>query len=698
MPLEFEAAFAHSKAAACERALSEHTALQTKASSKGKARMGKSFGQALQRRLALWSSAQPRAKLSGLILDGDRIATSPSDISAGLSAHWSKAFRWRGADPSAMESLSAHAPAFPLCPPPPRASASSVVRRAKNNAPGHDGIPAAGWLAVPSLSADLCWDSFLWLCAGRWFPSLWHSSLVVFPPKKPPPGAHKVHKRAKETRPISLKLVCNKHVMMMISWSLRLPLRAWTSPSQRGFVPGRALTWNVVEADARCRQAGFANPSQHPCALALDIEAAFPSLSRQWITFCLTRIGIPEGLLRTIVSTHHNCWALAATDTGLAYTFELACGIQQGCPMASVIFILCFDAAVRACALIVGTLGWVFACADDVFIIVLRAALLTQLSALFSLIRAATALQLNAPKCVVVPLWAHNTMHTTSVMKDVLLQFAPLWARAPVAGFATFLGFPVGPGASADDPWTAPLAKLMSRSREIFASGASPSLAGALLQQRGIAALTYVAQFTPPPPGIIRTDVQVLSRVLRAPGIFICRQVAAHMQAIFKISCSLPSATCWAALLRARVSTFAPLAPIAAELHAHAEQHLSLSLFHQGLRWPPFWKSRCIASALISDFRSSCSEGSGPPLMSSVPAARCAPSAAPPPPNHPARSSVFYTLPSWQTVSACLWPGTVSEQDPRFSVFLLGLSDPMFLKTLLGPPAPTPSNVRFARP
>ena len=181
---EFGAAFVKSSVAAGERA---QAAEGTSKNSKKK--MGTCFvGTAFQRRLILWSVAQPRAKLAGLIIDLGGVVTSPCEVAAGLAKHWAQTFSKRDTDVDAMASLACFEPAFPQLLPPSRAMAASAIARSKNRAPGWDGVPAAGWRAISDTSAKLCWDSLLWLCAGRYFGASWHPALVVYLPKKLLPG------------------------------------------------------------------------------------------------------------------------------------------------------------------------------------------------------------------------------------------------------------------------------------------------------------------------------------------------------------------------------------------------------------------------------------------------------------------------------------------------------------------------------
>ena len=61
----------------------------------------------------------------------------------------------------------------------------------------------------------------------------------------------------------------------------------------------------------------------------------------------------------------------------------------------------------------------------------------------------------------------------------------------------------------------------------------------------------------------------------------------------------LPLAFCWAALARAAVVTFLPIASTAAELDALVEYEVPFGPRACGVHWPVFWKTPCIAIRLL---------------------------------------------------------------------------------------------------
>ena len=159
-----------------------------------------------------------------------------------------------------MKELSSFLEPLPTIPPPSRHHARCAVKFAKNRAPGYDGLPAEAWRAAGELSVDLAFESTLWLLSGAQMPPIWHSAVLVYPPKMVKADERRVSRKPKDTRPISLKLVAARHAMMTMYLSMRSAICAWNCASQCGFVPGRNLALVIIEADTWCRLIGLEAP------------------------------------------------------------------------------------------------------------------------------------------------------------------------------------------------------------------------------------------------------------------------------------------------------------------------------------------------------------------------------------------------------------------------------------------------------
>ena len=70
------------------------------------------------------------------------------------------------------------------------------------------------------------------------------------------------------------------------------------SPIQRGFVPGRQLTSNVLDLDAYAHIHALSSDSNKlPLLVFFDFAAAFPSISHTWLFLILRALNFPIGFI-----------------------------------------------------------------------------------------------------------------------------------------------------------------------------------------------------------------------------------------------------------------------------------------------------------------------------------------------------------------------------------------------------------------
>merc|ERR1712086_442653 len=111
----------------------------------------------------------------------------------------------------------------------------------------------------------------------------------------------------------------------------------------------------------------------------------------------------PLGLQAAVLSVRRETWALSIRDGCVHRELPLASGVLQGCPLASSVFVVAFDAALRWLESILGPLS-TFACADDILLLLRSIGLLPQVANVSDVVSKATALNLSFPKCVAIPL------------------------------------------------------------------------------------------------------------------------------------------------------------------------------------------------------------------------------------------------------------------------------------------------------
>ena len=126
-------------------------------------------------------------------------------------------------------------------------------------------------------------------------------------------------------------------------------------------------------------------------------------------------------------------------------------------------------------------------------------------------------LQLNVPKCQVIPLedkWSPELRHETRRWLAVQI---PEWRAFEVAPYGTYLGIVLGPSASAQKQWEKPVQKLKLRADEVRAPSLPAAALVAAWESRVLSVLPYWGQVHGAPAGLsVRHEMTLLNRALHA--------------------------------------------------------------------------------------------------------------------------------------------------------------------------------------
>ena len=158
---------------------------------------------------------------------------------------------------------------------------------------------------------------------------------MCFPPKgQELEDEREIRRAAEQTRPLSLKNTDSKLIASGQVSVQRDTHMAWTVRN-RGFVPGRQLALNVVEADACLRAVAWA---QHllPIAICFDFAAASPSISQRFLMLLLEVMQADEGFRNIVQSLYSSAFAFAMRPVQLL--FLVLAGVAQGCPLSGMLF------------------------------------------------------------------------------------------------------------------------------------------------------------------------------------------------------------------------------------------------------------------------------------------------------------------------------------------------------------------------
>ena len=207
-----------------------------------------------------------------------------------------------------------------------------IIKRAKNRTPGPNNIPDEAWLATKHTSIPILGAYCQHLMRGNQPHEGFNWSGIGFPPKgERSLDAVEVIRRAKATRPISLKNTDNKIIVGVAVSKLTPAAKINTHHTQNGFVGGRNFLKNVLDLDSVARIMsmlfGFRGHSAHtetssiPIMPLFDFEAAFPSVAHEWLWLVLKYRKIPISFQRLFWSIYKGAVAIAKNQ-GYIYIYS----------------------------------------------------------------------------------------------------------------------------------------------------------------------------------------------------------------------------------------------------------------------------------------------------------------------------------------------------------------------------------------
>jgi hypothetical protein len=209
---------------------------------------------------------------------------------------------------------------------------------------------------------------------------------------------------------------------------------------QRGFLQGRSLLSNVVDIDYESMRVSLKH--DRGMLILFDFEAAFPSLSQEFLMECLRKVGLPPSLLHAIECLYVNNRHTLKLKGRLFPSFTATSGVRQGCPLSPLLFVICVDVLLRRLAKLLPE-SCIRAYADD-------NAMTTPnfirdgglILALYKEFAEVSNLKLNLPKTVLIPLWPCSLQQMkATLLRDVF----PDWCNAKLSMCSLYLGFAVGP-------------------------------------------------------------------------------------------------------------------------------------------------------------------------------------------------------------------------------------------------------------
>ncbi|OWZ02757.1 reverse transcriptase, partial [Phytophthora megakarya] len=245
------------------------------------------------------------------------------------------------------------------------------------------------------------------------------------------------------------------------------PLAERIHHNQNGFVPGRTIheTLHIFEAAQKTINEG--GEQDDALVMLLDFMKAYDSLSRSFLLKTLRRHGYPAKLIEAVRLLHDGTTVSFMANGFTSRKVNVTSGIRQGCPLAPLLFILALDPLYRELERDTGMKGVflrseggevevrVAGYADDTAVYLDSAAQVVAMLAITDAFGAASGLQLNHHKTLVIALRRNGPTH-------VICLPPPLkWLTSDQYG--RYLGIQVGSRSDPEPTWHKTIQQLEAR-------------------------------------------------------------------------------------------------------------------------------------------------------------------------------------------------------------------------------------------
>jgi hypothetical protein len=356
---------------------------------------------------------------------------------------------------------------------------------------------------------------------------------------------------------------------------------------------------NVVDIDMEAMTVSLT--SEKGAIVLFDFQAAFPSLSHEYLLDVLERIGMPKTSMNFVKALYNRTKCVISCKGGVYEGFDQTAGIRQGCPLSPLLFAVTVDMFLRRLAKTAPE-SMVRAFADDTAVVL--ADLFTEAGPImeqFKEFAKISGMELNLPKTVVIPLW-HDPLDTCR--KD-LQRNLPDWSEVRVDDASTYLGFVVGPGRGMRS-WDKPTRKFSERAKLWSTQGVGLQYAALTYNVFAMSILSFVSQLENPPQSTYQAEQQALRGAAKGPYNWAMPDDLWHLHDLYGQARAFHSLRVLSWASKVRVATWEPLTFRGKSLKQRAldlEAELSSTDFaYRKSKWSK-WYAAAHANTLVQALR-----------------------------------------------------------------------------------------------
>ena len=446
------------------------------------------------------------------------VHTKPCEIQEALRSYWGEVYSKKEMDGDRAHKLinffrrkCGHLFDFENLEVPDEEKLEKAISLAKDSACGPDGVPYAAYKALRKLSATILRDSIddLQLEMPQTDLERLNEQFVWMAPKAPSANDGVVVLRTPNNlRTIFGSNADSKLIASATAYELVEPTLAVTPLSQRGFCRGRQLGVNIVDIDVFMHvfnsifsaNSSYNDVASMPGTPLYDFCNAFPTLLHEWLFLMLRCYKLPRKFRFLIFNMYQKIKAYTSGVGDNSWIFDVLGGVKTGCPLSSLLFLLCINPFVYMFESLSDGPGHSITrvCADDFASALLQLRTLFLHSSIFNLARKVAGLHLKPSKCVLIISCMFLSDDLKYAIRNWLVENIPEFSEFAICSYGKYLGWWLGVD-SVNISYKAPLVKFVHRGEEVVGGKAPATTSIVRYNQRCIPVLSYVAQFAPPP-------------------------------------------------------------------------------------------------------------------------------------------------------------------------------------------------------